>query len=62
MRKHSQTVLPLVMVRVSYEAMARQAGKLKVCEGRGRVRGEGVGAALTVVEVWEGDSVRCRLV
>ena len=33
-RKHSQTVLPLVMVRVGHEAMVRQASKLKV-----RVRG-----------------------
>ena len=29
-RKHSQTVLPLVMARVGYEGMVRQTGKLKV--------------------------------
>ena len=62
MRKHNQTVLPLVMVRVGYEAKAQQAGKLKVCEGRVRVRGEGVGVAVTVVEGWDGESVRCYLV
>ena len=45
-----------------HEAMARQAGKLKVCEGRVRVRGEGVGVAVTVVEGWDGESVRCYLV
>ena len=27
-----------------------------------RVRGEGVGAAVTVVEGWDGESVRCYLV